>query len=310
MSLPKRKKNSLTQEQFRQMDQALSFSQNQEFLKGAAIYDQLFHTLKNKSAKILVLFNSGVAYKEAGHCDKALLRYRKLLDQAVKGSLFKARGLIEISYAYECLGKDELAFISLKDADPGLNSLPWTLSQLVYPARLAIAQARLGKVAKANYYRDLSLERVLQSKTVFSSEKELNDTISRMFYIMGRSYVQQKHIRSGAFFMAFPYHQIYLLQSLFLRHKIWSEFATKELDLLFEKLIFTLLKIEDRQKYKKHLSEALTDAHVLIKKEKSKKWEDWYLKKSQSVLKILSNHGESSLSSIHSSENHQQFKKN
>ena len=304
-----KKKTSLTRKQIHQMNQALSFSQNQEFLKGAAIYDQLFDAVKDKSSKTLVLFNAGVAYKEAGHCDKALTRYRKLLDYAIDNSSLKARGLIEISYAYECLGKEELALISLKDAEPVLNSLPWTLAQLAYPARLAIAHARLGKISQANHYRDLSLKKVLRSRTVFSSEEELKDKISRMFYIMGRSYVQKESIHPEAFVKAFSYHQIYLLQSLFLRHKMWSGLAKKELDRLFEKLNFALLKFRKKQKYETLIKEALKDAHILIKKEQSEEWETWYLQKSQSVLKSLSNNGRSSLSSVYSSKNHQQFKR-
>ena len=270
------------------MDQALLFMKTKEYLTGAKIYDELSQSLKDKSTKNFMLFNAGVAYKEAGQCKKALSRFCRLLDYSLKQASFKARGLIEISYIYECLGKDELAFLSLKDAEKHLSSLPWILSQVIHPARLAIAHARLGQTATAEHYRSLSLTRVLQSKTAFSSEKELNEQVSRMFYLMGRSYIQEKHIKPPSFFKAFSYHQLYLLQSLFLKDKTWSKLAEKELSFLFDKLIFSLSKSKNKQKYEKELRETIREAQILIQKEKSKKWENFYFKKSNPVLKLFS----------------------
>ena len=270
------------------MDQALSFMKNKDFLNGARIYDELADTLTDSSSKILMLFNAGVAYKEAGWCKKALTRYRKLLDHSLKILPFKARGLMEISYIYECLGDRELAFLSLKDVEKLRSSLPWALNQIVYPARLAIAHARLGQMAKAEYYKTLSLTKVLQSKTAFSSEQELNERVSRIFYLMGRSYIKKEHLQPETFFRAFSYHQLFLLQSLFLKNKTWSHLSKKELDLLFDKLIFTISNFKDKQKYKKLLVQTIKEAQVLIKKEKSKKWESFYSKKSKPVLSLLS----------------------
>ena len=118
-----------------------------------------------------MLFNAGVAYKEAGQCKKALIRYRQLLDRSLKQLPFKARGLMEISYVYECLGEIELAFLSLKDAEQVRSSLPWILNQIVYPARLAIAHAKLAQMTEAERYKSLSLTRVLQSKTAFLQKR-------------------------------------------------------------------------------------------------------------------------------------------
>ena len=278
---------SLSQEQIEKMNQALSFMEKREYLKGAAIYDELSQLLTDKSTKIFMFFNAGVAYKEAGQCKKALIRYRKLLDHSLKYPIFKARGLIEISYIYECLGKDELALLSLKDVKKHISFLPWSLGQVIYPARLAIAQARLEQLSTAEHYRSLSLTRVLQSKAVFSSEKELNEQVSRIFYLMGRSYVKKEHIKPPSFLKSFSYHQLYLLQSLFLKDKKWSTLAEKELNLLFDKLFFSLSKIKNKQKYKKLLMQIMEEAQMLIEKEKSKKWNKFYSEKSKSVLKTV-----------------------
>ncbi len=277
----------LSEEQISQMNQALLFLQNKGFLKGAKIYDQLAISVRAESAKSLMLFNAGVAYKEAGYCEKALIRGRALLDRSLKDPSFKARSLMEISYIYECLGNTELAFLSLKDADKFRSSLPWALNQIIYPARLAIAYAWLGKISQAERYKSLALTKVLQSKKAFSSEKELRQRVSRMFYLMGRSYMAKKNLQPEAFFQAFSYHQLFLLQSLFLKDETWSSLSKKELDLLFDKL-FAAIAGDKQKKHKKLLVQALRDAQALIQREKSKEWEIFYSKKSKTALKLLS----------------------
>ena len=199
------------------MNQAYAFIEKQEFLKGALIYDELAKALKDPSSKILALFNAGSAYRTAHQCQISLNRYRQLLDYSLKNPSFKSRGLLEISFVYECLGNKELAFVSLKDLESSLSFLPWVLGQIVYPARFALAHARLGQMVQAENYKSLSLTRILQSRKAFSSEKELNQEMSRLFYLMGRSYVKKEYIHPEAFFNAFSYHQLYLLQSLFLK---------------------------------------------------------------------------------------------
>lgn len=270
------------------MDQALISMKNKDFLNAGGIYDELAGSLNDSSSKILMLFNAGVAYKEAGQCEKALSRLRRLLDRSLKDPLFKARGLMEISYVYECLGNTDSAFISLKDAQKFRSSLPWTLNQIVYPARLASAYAQLGQISKAEYYKSLALTRILQSKNSFSSEKELNEQVSRMFYLMGRSYIKKEYLQPDAFFRAFPYYQLFLLQSLFLKHQTWSNLSRQELDLLFDKLLHALLNVKNRGKYKKIISQAIEEGQLLIRKEKSKKWGNFYQKKSRPILKLLS----------------------
>ena len=262
--------------------------QNKDFLNSAKIYDGLSQSLKNSKSRSLMLFNAGSAYKEAGLCRKALLRYRKLLDRSLKDHSFKARALMEISYIYECLGDAELAFLSLKDAKKSRSFLPWSLNHIVYPARLAIAQARRGQISQAEHYKSLSLANILRGRTAFSSEKELNEQIARMFYLMGRAYIQKKHLKPEVFFKAFPYHQLFLLQSLFLKEKVWSKLAEEELNLLFDKLLFAVKNSKDKQKYKKLLTKSIEDAQTLIKREKSKKLNNFYSKRTQPILNLLS----------------------
>lgn len=271
-----------------QMDQALLLMKNKDFENAAKIYDELAGSLTDPSSKILMLFNAGTAYKESGQCKKALTRLRTLLDHSLKYPMFKSRGLIEISYVYECLGNTDLAFISLKDAQKFRSSLPWDLNHVVYPARLTVTYARLGQISKAEHYKSLALTRILQAKSSFSSEKELNERVSRMFYLMGRSYVKKEHIHPESFFRAFPYYQIFLLQSLFLKDKTWSNLSRQNLNILLDQLFYTLSNLKDIQKYKKSITQSIEEGRILIKKEHSKEWNFFYHKKSKPILTLLS----------------------
>ena len=280
-------KDPLNPDEMLKMDQAFTFMQNKEYIKAAQIYDQLAGVLKKPSTKILMFFNAGVAYKEAGSCEKSLIRFRQLLDRSLKSLVFKARGLIEISYVYECLAQYDKAYLSLKAAQKVSSYLPKDVFFMVYPARLAIAYARRGKLDQATSYQSLALENVLKFKNQLSSQKELKKRMSRIFYIMGRSYEQKKVIQPEEFFKAFAYHQLFTLQSLFLKDKVFSPIAKKELALLLNKLEFALSKVEDPQKYKNLIS-AINSAQQLIDRENNKPWSEFYSQKTQNLLKILS----------------------
>ena len=281
-------KMTISQKQVKKMDQAFALLKSRDFLNAGRIYDELAFSLTHPPSRVLMLFNAGVAYKSAGQCQKALLRFRKLLDQSLKNPSFKSRALLEISYTYQCLGKIESAFLSLTDLAKVRLSLPWELHQVVYPARLAIAYAQLGKRSQAEQSKSLVLARIIQSKTAFSSEKELNERMSRMFYLMGKSYMQKDHIQAVAFFKSFSYHQLFLLQSLFLDDKTWSRLSQEELTLLFDKLVFSLSHFKDKDKYKEFLLKSMEEGRALVQNEKSEKWKRFYAKISQPVLKLLS----------------------
>ena len=254
--------------------------------KAAVIYDELARQVSDPKARILSLFNAGVAYKEAGRCESALIRLRRLLESVSKAPSFKVRGLMEISCVYECLGDSEKSLLSLKDAEPLLLHLPLALRQMLYPARLSIAYAGAGNSQEAETYKFLVLERLTRFARHFSDED--SEGLSRTFYIMGRSYAKGKALSQPDFLRSFNYHQLYLLQAWFLTDTLWSKTAQKELGLLLDKLAAALANPKQRQKYKNILIQAINDARVLIKRENDKKLSDFYEKKAQPLLKLLS----------------------
>ena len=270
------------------MEQALSLLKEKDFLKAGVTYDRLALSLKDNSAKILMLFNAGISYKSAGECEKALLRQRSALDLSLKIPNFRARTLLELSYIYECLGKTELALLSLKDLEKNRSALPWSWNYILYPARMSIAFAQIGDTKQADKYKSISLKKILEYKQTFTKEEEMKASISQIFYLMGRSYVQTKHIKASAFGPSFFYHQLFLLQALFLKDKTWSKLAEKELNSLFDKLFFTLSQAKDKKPYKETIQTALKTGKTLIEKEKSKKWIAFYNKKSNLILNLLS----------------------
>ena len=281
-------KPKLSQEQIEQMEQALSLMKNKEFIKAGSLYDQLSVSLKDSSAKILMLFNAGVSYKEAGACEEALLRQKSVLDHSLKIPDFKSRSLLELSYNYECLGKSEMTLLTLKDLEKFRKALPWDWNHILYPARLSLTFARWGDKAQADKYKSISLEKILKYKKTFSTEKKIQEKISQIFYLMGRSYVKTEHLKAPAFLQAFFYHQLFLLQAVFLQDKTWSKMAETELKSLFEKLNFAVSQLKEKDKYRKSLQEALKTGKILVEKEKSKKWIAFYDKKSRLILKLLS----------------------
>ena len=70
--------------------------------------------------------------------------------------------------------------------------------------------------------------------------------------------------------------------------KVWSPLSKKELEALFEKLLFALSKVEKKQKYKKLLLKSIKSAKILIQKENSIKLKKFYFQNSQPVVRLLS----------------------
>ena len=268
--------SDLSPGQLEAMNQALEHVRNRRFLPAAKICDKLAAALKGQRPEAMMLFNAGSNYRAAGQCALSVSRYRRLLDQSLKNSSFKARGLFEISFSYECLGDDQAGFLSLKAAENFKSHLPWELSRMALPARLGIAAARLGKESQAEEYRSLALAAVLRSRGVYSSEREIAENLSRVFYLMGKSHVMKESVKLEAFLRAFPHHQSYLLQSVFLEGGEWPRLAERNLSLALENLHYALSASKDRKKHKKAALSALKEGMAMARKEKSKKWKDFY----------------------------------
>ena len=262
------KEFQLSPQQSKDFEQAFHYVQNKEFKKAVKIYDKLIVNLSDETAGSLMLFNAGSAYRELGDCNTSVRRYRQLLEKSFNQMRFKSRGLLEISYSYECLGKTKLSFVSLKDLNLIRKnlSLPFNLS--IYPARLGIAYARSGKPLRAEQYKSLALNGILQLKTRYSSEEKLNTEVSSFFYMMGRSYVQKKHLEPKAFLRAFPYYHLYLWQVLFIEDKEWTLLAQKELISVYDKLKQSLKDQKGSQVSKANVNQSFKDIELLLKKEK------------------------------------------
>ena len=282
---PSKKKAGLNPVQANQMEKALLLMKDSKFEMAALIYDDLARHVSDSRIRVFNLFNSGVAYKEAGQCEKALLRFRQLLESAPPPS-FKARGLMEISFVYECLGDSEKSLLSLQDAGPLISRLPFDLRQWVYPARLSIAYAGAGNKQSAEVYKSLVLDRIAKSAPYFSDDKL--EPLSRAFYIMGRFYSSGESFSHTSFLRSFAYRQLYLLQSWFLTDTAWSKSAQKELGSLLDKLAVALSESQETAGRKGALIQAINDARVLIKRENNKDLSLFYEKKVQPALKLLS----------------------
>ena len=194
---------------------------------------------------------------------------------------------MEISFVYECLGQNDSSLSSLKDLEGKLNFLTLNFQQILYPARLSMAWSRQGDFNKANKYQSLAFAQALKYKDSLQKES-VDEEMSRLFYLMGKSYVKKEYLNAESFIFSFLYHQVFLLQSLFMKHENWSSQAKKELDHLFDKLVGSLSQTENKESYKKFVEKSLDLGASLIKKENSKEWKQYYDNQSKLVRKLFS----------------------
>ena len=274
--------------QFQKVEQAFQWMEKEHFSKAAQIYDSLAMSSKDPSLRILALYNAGLAYKSVRDCETSLSRFRSVLANSFKKKKkYQAISLLEISLVYECLGQKDSSLSSLKDLEKKLSFLTSQSQQIIYLARLSLAWSKQGNFTKAKEFQSLALVQVLNFEKGLK-ESDSKKELSRLFYLMGKSYVKKEHLIADAFINSFLYHQLFLLQSLFIKHEKWSVQAHKELDQLFEKLILALNKTEDKKKSKKRVEESLALGSSLIKKENQKAWEKYYKAKSKQVQELLS----------------------
>lgn len=269
------------------MNKALEFVRSGEFLKAASLYDTLAQELRGQPAEIVFLFNGGSSYRGGGDCVSSVKRYERLLDRSFNKDLFKARGLLEISYSYECLGEIKASYLSLSDISSLQNHLPKEIQIAVYPARLSLALARFQQFDKANGYQAIALNGVLQLKMKHLSEASLKKDLSRIFFNMGQIYVKEAYLKPLAFLSSFPYHQLYLLQSVFLQDDVWSPRSKKELSRGFEILQLALKKKHPETQFKEYLRLSLKEGQFLVEKEKSPDLKSFYLNLSKKILPLL-----------------------
>ena len=270
--------SQLNPQESKEFEQAFQYVQNKEFKKAAEIYDKLIKNLSNETAEPLMLFNAGSVYRELGDCDTSVRRYRHLLEKSFNQLRFKSRGLLEISYSYECLGKTKLSFVSLKDLSLIRKNLTLPFNLSIYPARLGIAYARAGKLLRAEQYKSLALNGILQLKTRYSSEEKLNKELSSFFYMMGRSYVQKKYLEPRVFLRAFPHYHLYLWQALFIEDKEGASLAQKELISIYDKLKQSLKNQKNSRAERANVKQSFKDIELLLNKEKKSQLKKFFNK--------------------------------
>ena len=270
--------SSLTPEESAVLIKAVNYIEKKNFKKAARLYDALIQNTSNEKMEPLLLFNAGSVYRELKDCGTSIRRYRQILEDALDKKKFKARALLEISYSYECAGKNKLSFFSLKDLGSLRQNLSLPINIAVYPARLGIAYLYMGKPLRADQYKSLALNGILQLKPKYTSEKRLNQELSSLFYSMGRSYVNPDKMNAQMFVQAFPHHHFYLWQALFIKDPKWYPIAKTELLSLYDKLKVALKNKKISAHHKKSAKQSFKDIEVFIKKEKDHQFKKLFYK--------------------------------
>ena len=121
----------------------------------------------------------------------------------------------------------------------------------------------------------------------YSSEEAIKKELSRVFYNMGRVYTKKEHLKPKAFLSAFPYHQLYLLQSLFLQDDFWSTKAKETLAEAFEMLQLSLKEKRMKTQFKDYILLSLQEGELLVKKENKPELKSFYSKLFKKVRPLL-----------------------
>ncbi|MGE0762842.1 MAG: tetratricopeptide repeat protein [Bdellovibrionales bacterium] len=180
----------------------------------------------------VVLYNLGAARESTKDCKGASENYREVArGSAGKFQRLEAVSLLRLSYAYECMGRDDKVLIALLDTRRRARALPEDTAKAEVPARLAAAYARSGNRAEAEKYFKEALNGIKYLQVKYKDSRGLGDTLAQTLYFMGRSHV------SEADFLRNPVGQIkglelmqlYLLQAAELSSPKWSGRAVDEI---------------------------------------------------------------------------------
>lgn len=219
------------------------------------------------------LFNIGSAYQKLKQCEKSKEIFSLIAEKIDDYSIFKAQSLLQLHYAYECLGETERALSALKSADKRKDKLNETSQLVEIPSRFSILYAQLENNNQSLFFRDKAFDGIKKIKFPIKDKAILDQVVAKLFYIMGHSLVRASSIKMKQYLLAFSHHQIYLIQSYLLNDLFWSPKAEQELSQLYEKLWLAYKKLsnKDQVKHKNQIIKILSDFQKIAQESHSPK---------------------------------------
>ena len=251
---------------------ALEHLEGERYSLAISQFESLAEKIKKGDVHWSAMYNVGSAYEKLNRCKKAEKIFSELAKNNNGNKVFEAQALLRLSYVNDCLGQPQRALIILKDAESRQKYLTETAKYVEIPARFSILYAQLDNKTQAMQFQNIALSGIQTLKAPIKDEKLVNQTVAKLFYIMGQVKSHGPLIQIHQYLSAFPYYQMYLVQSYLLADPRWSPLAKKELASLYQKLWLTYQKLSKKQKqtYQNDIFKQLRDLHTLALESESK----------------------------------------
>ena len=239
-------------------------------------FESVARKQKTGHLKWSALFNAGSAYLHLGKCQKSKSVLSELVQQVDDDYKFKPQILLQLHYSYECLSEPRKALAVLKDVDKRRALLGDEVRLVEIPARFSILYVQIKNDNQALHFQNLALKGLKTIKSSIKDTDVLARTAAKLFHIMGRSRVHEKHLKIREYLLALPYHQIYLTQSFLLSDSVWAPQSKAELKNLYSKLWPAYKKLPANQKktYKNKIIQSINNFQKIARDSHSKELEN------------------------------------
>ena len=265
-------KKALAGRQQKHFENALSDMEGGRFKSSIKGFEKIIAETENEFLHQSARFNIASIHQQTGECKKSIKILNPLIDSIKKKSIFKAQALIQLHYAYECLGETKKALDTLETADKNKDKLAEVSRLVEIPGRLSILYAQVKQDNQNLIFRDRALDGIQTIKMPIKDNKMIDQTAARLFYIMGRSFVKPEFLKIAPYLLALPHRQMYLIQSYLSESRSQGP-AEEELNLLYEKLWLAYKKLPENKKnlYKNDIIKALSDFQKIARESHSPK---------------------------------------
>ncbi len=243
----------------------LKHMDKEEYKKAVKAFRSLLAKHPDSQLELLALYNVGSAYEGLAKCKTAARYFKKAVQVSRRKELSKieVQSLLRLSYAYECLRKDERVVTSLMGALQKVEFFPKEVGKAEIPARLGAAYLRLGNKKMARHFfskAEEGLRSLRNKKTDPYKQKEL---FAKTLFLMGkvnqRALFFQGRRPSKRSVGALDHQQLYLLRAVEFDSKIWSNRALHHLIEVYDGLWE-----EANKKPSENLSQQQIRKHLIV----------------------------------------------
>ncbi len=203
-----------------------------EYAKAQDFFTKLLQEFPTNRWLSSSYYNLGFSLENQGKYPEAIAQYKNVIDyyQGIH-SREETEALYRLSVCYEALNDDQRVVLTLLQLKNGLRFLSREIVEAEWPARLAGAYARQGRVAEAQeYYTQAQLE---LKKTKHALGNDQLRWLPKTYYSMGHTPEArlkfQNQTELEGFLSGMENSQVWLLKAAESKVSPWSEKASEEL---------------------------------------------------------------------------------